>query len=44
MTTPRGNKIKATCKSINGQLVAVPEGGPPGSGNGEPPKGGENEQ
>jgi hypothetical protein len=41
MTTPRGDTIRATCKLINGQLVAVPEGGPPGSGNGEPPKGGE---
>jgi hypothetical protein len=44
MTTPRGDTIRATCKLINGQLVAVPEGGPPGSGNGEPPKGGGNEQ
>ncbi len=24
MTTPRGDTIKATCKLINGQLVAVP--------------------
>jgi hypothetical protein len=44
MTTPRGDTIKATCKQINGQLVAVPEGGPQGSGNGKPPKGGGNEQ
>jgi hypothetical protein len=44
ITTPRGDTIRATCKLINGQLVAVPEGGPPGSGNGEPPKGGGNEQ
>ena len=27
-TTPRG-KLKATCKSMQGQLVAVPAGGPP---------------
>ena len=26
-TTPRGTTVKATCKLINGQLVAVPEGG-----------------
>lgn len=39
MTTPRGERIKATCKLINGQLVAVPEGGPPSSGSGEPPTG-----
>lgn len=38
ITTPRGDTIKATCKQIKGQLVAVPEGGPPGPGNGEPPK------
>lgn len=44
MTTPRGDTIRAICKLINGQLVAVPEGGPPGSGNSEPPKGGANEQ
>jgi len=27
-TTPRGT-LKGTCKSMNGQLVAVPEGGAP---------------
>lgn len=26
-TNPRGEKVKAVCKQINGQLVAVPEGG-----------------
>lgn len=25
--TPRGDKLKATCKHVDGQLVAVPEGG-----------------
>ena len=44
ITTPRGDTIKATCKQINGQLVAVPDGGFPGPGNGEPPNGGKNEQ
>lgn len=34
ITTPRGDTIKSTCKQINGQLIAVPEGGPPGPGNG----------
>jgi hypothetical protein len=28
-TTPRGDNIKATCKKLNGQLAAVPEGPPP---------------
>jgi hypothetical protein len=27
ITTPRGDTIKATCKQIDGQLVAVPESG-----------------
>ena len=27
ISTPRGEKIKATCKQIDGQIVAVPEGG-----------------
>ena len=27
IATPRGEKIKATCEQIDGQLVAVPEGG-----------------
>lgn len=27
-TTPRGT-VKGTCKSMNGQMVAVPEGGAP---------------
>jgi len=35
-TTPRGDKIKATCRQINGQLVAVPEGGFPKPPNGPP--------
>jgi hypothetical protein len=26
-TNPRGEKVKAVCKQIDGQLVAVPEGG-----------------
>lgn len=26
-TTPRGEKVTATCKQIKGHLVAVPEGG-----------------
>lgn len=26
ITTPRGDKIKATCKQVDGQMVAVPEG------------------
>ncbi len=34
ITTPSGDTIKATCRSFNGQLVAVPEGPPP------PPRGG----
>ncbi len=25
ITTPRGDKVKAVCKQIDGQLVAVPE-------------------
>ena len=44
ITTPRGDIIKATCKQINGQLVAVPDGGFPGPRNGEPPNGGKNEE
>jgi hypothetical protein len=27
ITTPRGDTIKAICKQIDGQIVAVPEGG-----------------
>jgi hypothetical protein len=34
ITTPQGTTIKATCKSLDGQLVAVPEGPPPSAGNG----------
>jgi hypothetical protein len=26
IATPRGDKLKATCKQMDGQLVAVPEG------------------
>lgn len=36
ITTPRGDKLKAVCKKIDNQLVAVPEGafrGPDGGGN-----------
>jgi hypothetical protein len=45
MATPKGEVIKATCKMVNDNLVAVPEGGfpPPGSppeGAGEVPQGG----
>ena len=43
ITTARGDTIKAFCRQINGQLVAVPEGGVPGSGNGGPPDEGEKE-
>jgi hypothetical protein len=39
ITTARGDTIKAICRQINGQLVAVPEGGFPGPGNGGPPEG-----
>lgn len=35
ITTPQGATIKATCKSFNGQLAAVPEGPPPGPREGE---------
>jgi hypothetical protein len=42
ITTPRGDTIKATCQKIDGQMVAVPEGGfrgqkvlPPSEGHGE---------
>ena len=38
-TGPRGEKIKATCKQIEGQLVAVPDGGFRGPK--APPPGGE---
>ena len=41
--TARGDTIKAICRQINGQLVAVPEGGVPGSGNGGSPEEGEKE-
>ncbi len=27
ITTPRGYTVKATCKQIDGQMAAVPEGG-----------------
>ena len=39
IATPRGDTIKATCKQINGQLVAVPERGFTGPGSGAPAKG-----
>jgi len=38
MATPRGDAMKAVCRQIGAQLVAVPEGGSP-SGNGGPPSG-----
>ena len=31
-TGRRGETLKATCKEMNGQLAAVPEGGPPEGG------------
>ena len=37
VATPRGDTIKATCRQIDGQLVAIPQGGPGGPGNGGPP-------
>jgi hypothetical protein len=43
VTNPRGEKVKAVCKQINGQLVAVPEGdlrGPKGA----PPGGMQDEE
>jgi hypothetical protein len=33
--TPDGATIKATCRQINGRLIAVPEGGPSGPPPGE---------
>jgi len=36
ITTPRGDKLKAVCRQIDNQLVAVPEGafrGPDNAGN-----------
>jgi hypothetical protein len=39
MTTPRGDTIKATCREIDGRLVAVPAGGAPAPENGAPPPG-----
>lgn len=44
IVTPRGDTIKATCKLMKGQLVAVPEKDFPGSGSGGPPPGGEGER
>jgi hypothetical protein len=38
IATPRGDTIKAICKQIDGQIVAVPEGGFQGP-NGTPPVG-----
>jgi hypothetical protein len=32
IATPRGDKLKAVCRQINGQLVAVPEGAMRGPG------------
>ena len=42
MTTPRGDTMKAVCKQIGAQLVAVPERVGPGPGNGGPQKEEEN--
>jgi hypothetical protein len=44
IVTPRGDTIKAICRQINGQLVAVPGKGFPGSGSGGPSPAGENER
>jgi hypothetical protein len=38
LTTPRGHTMKAVCKQIGAQLVAVPERMGQGPGNGGPPK------
>lgn len=43
ITNPRGEKINATCKQINSQLVAVPEGGFRGP-KGAPPGGMQDEE
>lgn len=42
-TTPRGDKVTATCKLADSQLVAVPEGGFRGQ-KGAPPSGMQNGQ
>ena len=39
ITTPRGDTIKATCRKVDGQLAAVPEGMPRGPKGGRPPEG-----
>lgn len=39
LTTPRGDTIKATCRTINGQLAAVPEEMRSGREGGNPPEG-----
>jgi hypothetical protein len=36
--TPRGETITGTCREVRGQLVAVPEGGPPWGHPGLPPE------
>lgn len=35
ITTPEGETIKAVCRELGGELVAIPEGAPP------PPRGGD---
>jgi len=42
-TTPRGDKVTATCKLVDSQLVAVPEGGFRGQ-KGTPPNGMQNRE
>jgi hypothetical protein len=36
MTTPRGGTMQAVCRQMGSRLVAVPEGGGPPPGGGEP--------
>lgn len=38
MTTPRGDTVTATCRELDGKLVATPAGGPPRPG-GQPTEG-----
>jgi hypothetical protein len=37
MTTPNGDTLTATCRTVDGQLVATPQMGDRGPGNGPPP-------
>ena len=36
LSMPDGRKLQGTCRTMNGTLVAMPAGGPPGAG-GPPP-------